>query len=142
MKDLFGVRQDAAGLRRRTRVKICGITGKGDAEAAIELGADALGFNTSPSSKRFIDVRREAEWIRDLSPAVTRVAVTVNSTLGQIEELLSLQLFDIIQLHGAEDAAFCRLLAGRGVSFIKAIALGAESSIQEIERFCAAAILL
>ena len=56
----------------RVRVKICGVTNREDALAAIALGADALGFNLFPGSKRFLEIDREAAWIQALPPFVTR----------------------------------------------------------------------
>ena len=56
-----------------TRVKICGITTRKDAELAIELGANALGFIFEPTSKRFL--RTVPEWLIELPPMVSRVAV-------------------------------------------------------------------
>ncbi len=103
----------------RTRVKICGVTNRADAETAVELGADALGFNLFPGSKRHIILDKEAGWIAELP--VTKVAVMVNPTLGEIESAMG--AVDIIQLHGAEDGPFCALVAGRGVPFVKAVAL-------------------
>ena len=61
MKDLFGVRQDAAGLRRRTRVKICGITGKGDAEAAEAAAADAATADAATASEAAADAAAAAD---------------------------------------------------------------------------------
>ncbi len=142
MKELFGVRGDAAGAPRGARVKICGITNRADAEVAIALGADALGFNAWPGSKRFLDVRREADWIRALPPLATKVVVTVNATLAEVEALHALRLFGLVQLHGSEDAAFCRLLAARGIPYMKAVAVGAGSPLANVEEFGGEALLV
>lgn len=56
-----------------TRVKICGITRRKDAELAIALGADALGFIFEPSSPRNLEC--PPEWLTELPPYVARVAV-------------------------------------------------------------------
>ena len=45
----------------RTRIKICGITRTGDAEAAARAGADAIGLVFYPSSPRFLSVERARE---------------------------------------------------------------------------------
>lgn len=57
------------------RVKICGITGPEALEAAVESGADAVGFVMSPSP-RAIDARRAADLIGRLPPWVASVVVT------------------------------------------------------------------
>lgn len=59
-----------------TRVKICGITRREDAEVAIELGAHALGFILEPTSKRYL--REVPAWIEILPPYVAKVAVFGN----------------------------------------------------------------
>ncbi len=129
-------------LPLRTRVKICGITNRADADAAVALGADALGFNTWPGSKRYIDLERESAWLSRVAPLVTKVAVVVNSTLAQVESISALSFIDLIQLHGDESPAFCRALADRGVPFIKAIALENAASVDLLEEFSAGAILV
>lgn len=53
-------------------VKVCGITNEADAEAAIEAGADALGFNFWPKSPRYVE---EQPWMREL--LVTKVGIFV-----------------------------------------------------------------
>ena len=85
------------------RVKICGITNPGDAQDAIELGADALGFNLYTESKRFVDLKKEAEWIRSLPPHVTKVAVMVNPTIQEAEAVFKLPFINMVQFHGDED---------------------------------------
>ena len=67
----------------RLRIKICGVTNRNDAETAIALGADALGFNLFPSSKRCISLSEEARWICELPPFVTKVAVLVKATCAE-----------------------------------------------------------
>lgn len=106
----------------RTRVKICGITNRRDALDAIESGADALGFNLYPGSKRYIDLEKEQAWIRDLPPFVTKVAVMVNPGIAEAEAVLELPFIDMVQFHGDEDESFCAHFAG--LPFIKALRVG------------------
>lgn len=74
-----------------TKVKICGLTRAADAELAVELGADALGFVLEPSSPRRLDVQK-AEWLAGLPPFVPRVAV-----FGPIPHNAIFEPFHILQ---------------------------------------------
>ena len=124
------------------RIKICGITNQADAEAAIELGADTLGFNTYAGSKRCLDLHSSAEWIGALPPFVTRVAVMVNPTVAEAEAVFDLPFIDAIQFHGNEDEKFCQHFAVRGLPFIKALAARDAESLENPERFSTPHILL
>ena len=87
-----------------TRIKICGITNLDDALAAVEAGADALGFILYEKSKRFIPIENAIRIVEQLPPFVQTVAVTVNATkeftnLGWRKQL---KQFGLAQLHGQE----------------------------------------
>ena len=88
------------GNPARVRVKICGLTNRENALEAIGLGADALGFNLYPGSKRYLSLDRESEWIRSLPPFVTRVAVLVNASLEEALRVAAHPAIDIVQFHG------------------------------------------
>lgn len=122
-------------LPHRTRVKICGVTNVVDAIDAVELGADALGFNTYTGSKRYIDLRKEGEWIRHLPPFITKVAVMVKPTIAEAEAVFNLPYIDMVQFHGNEDEKFCTHFASLGLPFIKAIAVKDEASLLDVGRF-------
>ncbi len=112
----------------RVRVKICGVTHPDDAAAAVTLGVDALGLNFYAGSPRCLDPERDGAWIRELAGVVARVAVLVNPQREEIERLFAGRLVDAVQLHGDEDAAFCRSLAQAQIPFAKALRVrGAES---------------
>jgi phosphoribosylanthranilate isomerase len=86
------------------RVKICGITNREDAEAAIAAGADALGFILFEKSARFISIENAIRIVETLPPFVQTVAVTVNAmkeftNLGWRKQL---KHFGLAQLHGEE----------------------------------------
>src|SRR3954447_11875449 len=123
-------------------VKICGITNLADAVDAIECGADALGFNLFPGSRRFINVETAAQWITDFPGAVRKVAVLVNPTIQEALTLGRCGLFDSLQLHGQESPEFCRLLAEHGIPFTKALPVRDENSLQQPIPFFTPNILL
>ena len=80
-------------------VKICGITNREDALAAIEGGASALGFNFYPQSPRYLNPDRAAELIAQLPATVWKVGVFVNESPQRITEVANRARLDIVQLH-------------------------------------------
>jgi phosphoribosylanthranilate isomerase len=101
----------------RTRVKICGITRTGDARAAADAGADAIGLVFYPPSPRYLSVERAVE-IRDaLPPFVQTVALFVNADAAQIAQVIGRVHPSMLQFHGDEPPEFC---AQFGLPFVKA----------------------
>ena len=116
---------------RRTRVKICGVTSLDDAEAAVALGADAIGFVFAPS-KRLVapaDARRIA---RAISPFATTVGVFRDQSADHIRSVVDASGVDRVQLHGEETPAFVAML---GLDVIKAITVGRVEDVERARRF-------
>jgi len=124
------------------RVKICGLTNREDAEAAIACGADALGFNFYPGSRRCISLAENESWIRELPPFVSRVAVLVNAPLDEARRIAASPAIHLLQLHGDEDTEYCRELAKAGVLFIKALRLSGREVFRDAEAFSTRNLLL
>ena len=91
----------------RTRGKICGITREDDALAAVESGADAIGFVFFKSSPRSIDVERAAQIARRLPPFVTSVGLFVDADDEFIARVVAEVGVDLLQFHGQETPADC-----------------------------------
>ena len=83
-------------------LKICGITNQADVDAAMDAGANAIGFNFYARSPRYIEPERAAE-IRT-APGVRRVGVFVNEARVRVEEISRQTGLDVAQLHGDERA--------------------------------------
>lgn len=83
------------------RVKICGITGRADAEAALKAGASWLGFIFHPPSKRYVDPDLVAEIVRGLPGR--KVGVFVDQTVDEILEIARRDCLHGLQLHGDYD---------------------------------------
>lgn len=81
-------------------VKICGITNREDALAAIEGGAAALGFNFYPKSPRYVTPEDAALIARKLPASVWKVGVFVGEPAARIEEIALLLGLDVAQVHG------------------------------------------
>ena len=89
-------------------VKICGITRLEDAEAAVECGADALGFVFWPKSPRYVETGRAREIVASLPPDVTTVGVFVNQVVDDVNRIANEVGLDLVQLHGDEDGDYVR----------------------------------
>jgi phosphoribosylanthranilate isomerase len=83
-------------------VKICGITNREDALAAIDAGAHALGFIFHPPSPRHITAAQLEPWIADLPSDIWKVGVFVDESPDVIESIAAQLRLDVAQLHGAE----------------------------------------
>lgn len=101
-----------ASTTQRTRIKICGLTREADVDAAVEAGADAIGFVLYPKSPRHVGVERAAALARRLPPFVTPVGLFVNATAEEVEAALRAIPQLVMQFHGDETPQACRA-AGR-----------------------------
>lgn len=91
----------------RTRIKICGLTRAQDVRAAVECGADAIGFVFYPPSPRAVSIGQAAELAALLPPFVTAVGLFVNPAPGEVEAVLERVPLQLLQFHGDESEADC-----------------------------------
>jgi phosphoribosylanthranilate isomerase len=92
------------------KVKICGITRLDDALAAVRLGADALGFNFWPRSKRYLPPGEARAIVRRLPSFVTAVGVFVDPTREEVLRAADQSGIAVAQLHGDEPPELCASL--------------------------------
>lgn len=94
-------------------IKICGLAHLDDALAAIDAGADYLGFNFYPRSPRYISPDACARIISNLKSPVTKVGIFVNASPALVAAVLDACGLDLAQLHGDEPPLHLALLWGR-----------------------------
>jgi phosphoribosylanthranilate isomerase len=120
-------------------VKICGVTRVADAVAAADAGADFVGLNFWPGSRRFVTVERARALAAALPPTVRTVGVFVNATEDEIERTAFEVGLALVQLHGDEPPGFLARLAPR---LIRALRVGSEGDLAALESHPAALFLL
>lgn len=105
----------------RTRIKICGLTREADVDAAVALGADAIGFVLYPKSRRHVTPDRAAELSRRLPPFVTPVLLFVNASTTDVIAACARVEGVTAQFHGDETPEDCWQASGRGrTAFLRA----------------------
>ncbi|HEU5315119.1 MAG TPA: phosphoribosylanthranilate isomerase [Chloroflexota bacterium] len=118
-------------------VKICGIRSLDAARAAAASGADLLGFNFAPVSKRRIDVKTAKEAIaacRALNRPPQMTGIFVNQPLHEVTEISREVGLDYVQLSGDEDAAYCLAVTARAQRLlIKAVRLGDPRGMPDVD---------
>ncbi|REJ78616.1 MAG: tryptophan synthase subunit beta [Acidobacteria bacterium] len=104
------------------RIKICGITNHEDATAAVECGADELGFNFYKGSPRYIEPSEAAEITSSIPSSIRKTGVFVNDDSDRIAAIAEEVGLDAIQLHGDESEAECAAVGKKtGLPVIKAV---------------------
>ncbi len=116
-------------MAARTRVKMCGITNRYDAEEGVRAGVDALGFIFVEESPRYISPEDAREIISELPPFVDCVGVFVDRDPVEVEEIIAYCGLSYAQLHGSEDPKYCERLARSSApcKMIKAFRVNGDS---------------
>ncbi len=126
--DLF----DRAGPARGVRVKICGVTRLEDALAAVRLGADALGFNFWPRSKRFVAPETAGAIVRRLPPGIAAFGVFVDPTRDEVLAAVAASGVGVAQLHGDEPPELCLSLP---VPVVKAVRIASSRDLAQLASY-------
>ena len=126
----------------RRSVKICGIIHPEQAAQIFALGADAVGINLWPKSKRHLPLAEAERTLRDVASTNALVAVLVNPDATLLDAAADSGLFRALQLHGDETPDAVARLMKRGVNVIKALQVRDADSLPQIGEFPCAAILL
>lgn len=121
-----------------TKVKICGVTNLEDALAAVEFGADALGFIFAESPRK-VSAETVKAIVDQLPPFVTKVGVFMNSELSEVKDIMAESGVDIAQLHGSESPEFCSALFP---AVIKAFTTQTLPTTDQLHRYKVAAYMI
>src|SRR5689334_13856325 len=122
----------------RTRIKICGLTREQDVDAAVEAGADAVGFVLFPASPRAVTADRARQLASRLPPFVTPVLLFVNEPAAAALAALQHVPGAMAQFHGDESPEQCWEASGRGAHrFMRAarIPLGAAGAAFDLVKY-------
>lgn len=123
------------------RVKICGITNLEDAREAINLGADALGFNFYKRSPRYIEPANAKPIIEALPPLISLVGIFADEfspeRLRSVAHAIGL---GTIQLHGSESPEYVKKISE--VRIIKAFRVNEDFDLTQLAAFRVGAYLL
>src|SRR5207237_5418319 len=93
-----------------TKVKICGITSRDDAQVAVQAGADMIGLIFYPPSPRYVTPEQAHRIVAQLPPDCSAVGVFVNETLDTVTQIARTSGVHLVQLHGTESPELCQQL--------------------------------
>ncbi|MBI5122550.1 bifunctional indole-3-glycerol phosphate synthase/phosphoribosylanthranilate isomerase [Candidatus Roizmanbacteria bacterium] len=100
------------------RIKICGVRDLKIAQKAISAGADFLGFNFVPTSKRYLDPKNAEKIISSIKGKIKTVGVFKNSPSDHVNEIAERLDLDFIQLHGNEDVEYRKKIKRKIIQMI------------------------
>jgi phosphoribosylanthranilate isomerase len=127
-------------MSARTRIKICGLSRREDVDAAVDAGADAVGFVFHAASPRHVSISAAAELAHGLPPFVTPVGLFVNAEADFIAAACAAIPNLTLQFHGDEDEPAC---SACGRPFLKAARMAPGFDLLDFaRRFNAAQALL
>jgi phosphoribosylanthranilate isomerase len=127
-------------MSARTRIKICGLTRERDVQAAVDAGADAVGFVLYAKSSRHVTIERASVLARVLPPFVTPVLLFVNAAAPEVQGACAALPQALLQFHGDETPSDCDA-AGR--AYLRAVRMAPGVDLLDwAQRFPQTAALL
>lgn len=129
--------EDVLCPQGRVGVKICGVTNPEDAGTAVDAGADAIGINLYPGSKRFVELDAVSDWVAGIAAA--RVAVVVNADALLLDRITRAGCFDAVQFHGDETPEFC---ATSELPWIRAVRVSGTEALDSALSYATNLLLL
>lgn len=121
------------------KIKICGITNEEDALAAVEAGANALGFMFYEPSPRNVSIETVQRIAAKIPPFIMRVGVFVNPDEDFVFQAITLCGLSLLQFHGEESPEFCRQF---GIMSMKVFRIKDETSLELLSSYQTDAFLL
>lgn len=116
--------------------KICGLSSQESVEAAIHAGASFLGFIFFPPSPRYVLPVQAQALTKHLPSTIKTVAVIVDNTNEEIEDLLKVFSPDFLQLHGKETPARTKEIAQIfSLPIIKSVSIRSQEDLLQAERY-------
>lgn len=116
-----------------TKVKICGLSEASHVKAAVDAGADAIGFVFAPSSRR-ITPEKAAELAADIPASVLKVGVFADAPPDEIRRIAEAVPLDMIQYHGNETDEEIRKI---GLPAMKSFSVRTTADLESAARFAA-----
>lgn len=118
------------------KVKICGLTQSADVPAAILAGAHYVGFVFFPRSPRNVTLPDAAFMAQAVPEGICRVALTVDATDAELDQLVAIVPLDMLQLHGRESPDRVAAIRARfGLPVMKAIGVADEGDLAAIDDY-------
>ncbi|MFJ8516292.1 phosphoribosylanthranilate isomerase [Lysinibacillus xylanilyticus] len=109
-----------------TKVKICGLKEQQHVQAAVEAGADAIGFVFAPSKRR-VTVEQAKQLAKHVPDGVLKIGVFVNPSAEELRTAVEEVPLDYVQYHGEESPEFIRQ---QGYPAIKALSVRSAEDVQ------------
>ena len=119
-----------------TLVKICGLSTPDTLDAALNAGADMVGFVFFAPSPRHLSFDRARGLAARVGGRAKTVALTVDADDGAIDAIIDAMTPDILQLHGAETPARVAALRARtGRPIMKAIGIASSDDVSKVRAY-------
>lgn len=126
-----------------TKIKFCGLTRVEDIKIANEIVPEFIGFVFAKKSRRYITTEKAAELKKILRREISSVGVFVDEKIEIVADLAKKNIFDLIQLHGAEDENYISELKNfTDKKIIKAVQIKNADDLKLAENFSSDFILL
>ena len=114
-----------------TKVKICGLMEPQHVQAAVDAGADAIGFVFAPSKRR-VSISEARELAKGIPPHVKKIGVFVNATVEELEQTFREVPLDFVQFHGDENVDFLKKV---GLPSIKALSVRSVEDVKQATQY-------